>query len=402
MQKVGLSKKQVLLMSVTAGVCVANIYYNQPILKTIAVSLQATEQQAGTISVLTQAGYGLGLFFLTPLGDKLNRKKLILVLQVLLVLALACVAFIQTIGGMYVISLLIGLLSVVAQVILPMAASLVVKDKGKTVGFIFTGILVGILAARVFSGYITEWLGWRAVFESSALMVLITTVMMAVGIPDVSPHFKGNYTSLLQSTLQQVKRFALLRRTAVVGALAFGTFCSFWTTLTFHLGGPPFRYNAGTIGLFGVLAIAGALLAPVFGKLADKGNPLRSQVFSVSLIVVAVLLVLLFPWQVSAFIAATVFLDVGVQATQVTNIATIYTLDETAHSRINTVYMTMYFIGGAVGTTAGVWCWEAGGWPLVSWQLLTWSTMALLLVSFAFWRKKQTAVQPTERRQPSK
>lgn len=375
-------------MSVTAGICVANIYYNQPILKNIAEDLHASESQAGNIAVLTQAGYGLGLFFVTPLGDKMDRKKLTLGLQVLLVAALASVALIRTIEGMYLISLLIGLFSVVAQVILPMAATLSTRDKGKTVGIIFTGILVGILAARVFSGYITELLGWRAVFGLSAGMVLVTVFLMLFSVPNVMPQFSGNYARLLQSTFLQVKRFALLRRTALLGALVFGTFCSFWTTLTFHLSGAPFHYGSGTIGLFGILAIAGALLAPVFGKLADKGNPARSQRYSVLMIVFGALLIFFFPLSVYSFVLATLLLDIGVQATQVTNIATIYTLDETAHSRINTVYMTTYFIGGAIGTAVGVLCWQMGGWNLVSLQLLLWSGVALLLVFVANRRKK--------------
>jgi predicted MFS family arabinose efflux permease len=387
MQKEGLSAKQVLMLSVTAGVCVANIYYNQPILKNIAESLHASENRAGNVAVFTQAGYGLGLFFLTPLGDKLNRKKLILVLQGLLILSLGGVALIKSITGMYIISLFIGLFSVVAQVILPMAALLAGSNKGRIVGFIFTGILIGILAARVFSGYVTELLGWRAVFGVSAVMVFLTMLLMAFGIPQVKSQFEGNYSQLLLSTMQQVKRFALLRRTALIGALVFGTFCSFWTTLTFHLSGQPFHFSTGTIGLFGMLAIVGALLAPVFGKLADKGSPRRSQLYAISMIVVSVLFVSIFPYSVFAFVVTTLLLDVGVQATQVTNIATIYTLDETAHSRINTVYMTTYFIGGAFGTAAGVACWQAGGWQLVVVQLLLWSTLAILLVFFGKKRK---------------
>lgn len=390
MQREGLTTKQVLTMSVTAGICVANIYYNQPILKTIAEDLHATVSETGNIAMLTQAGYGLGLFFITPLGDKMDRKKLTLGLQALLVLSLAVVALIKTVFGMYIVSLLIGLFSVVAQVILPMAATLATKDKGKTVGIIFTGILVGILAARVFSGFVAELLGWRAVFGISAVMVFLTIFLMAYSVPAVLPAFKGNYAQLLQSTLVQVKRFALLRSTALLGALVFGTFCSFWTTLTFHLSGAPFHYRSGTIGLFGMLAIAGALLAPVFGKLADKGNPARSRLFSVSMIVVGALLIFFFPLSVVSFLAATLLLDIGVQATQVTNIATIYTLDETAHSRINTVYMTAYFIGGATGTAVGVACWRMGGWKLVSLQLLLWSGLALLLVIVGYNRVAAT------------
>lgn len=379
MKQAGLSKMQILFMAITAGVCVANIYYNQPILKDIGASFHITESDAGLISVLAQAGYGLGLFFLTPLGDKLNRKKLIITLQLLLVLALLGMVFISNFSGICAMSLLIGLLGVAAQVILPMAASLDAQNRGRTVGIIFTGILVGILAARVLSGYISALLSWRYVFGISSVMVLGTTLLMQFSLPDVKPQFAGNYSVLLRSIFTQVKRFALLRRMALLGALIFGVFCSFWTTLTFHFSGAPFHFSSGTIGLFGILAIGGALLAPYFGKLADKGNPARLQMLTVLMIIIGVLMIKIFPANIFSFIIAVLLLDVGVQATQVTNMAMIYTLDESAHSRINTVYMTTYFIGGAIGTFVGIQCWRIGGWQMVTWQLLIWSLLALLV-----------------------
>jgi len=379
-------------MSVTAGVAAANIYYNQPILKDIAATFHTTESGAGLVSVMAQAGYGLGLFFLTPLGDKMNRKKLILLLQIVLIAALLGMSFITELTSIYAINLLIGMVAVAAQVILPMAASLDKVNRGKTVGIIFTGILVGILAARVFSGYIAVLLGWRYVYGISAAMVLATALMIHFSLPDVRPQFSGNYGELLRSTILQAKRFALLRRTAILGALVFGTFCSFWTTLTFHLSGAPFNYHAGTIGLFGILAIGGAMLAPLFGKIADKGNPARSQLFAVLMVIAGVLLLKIFPYSIPSLVIAVLLLDIGVQATQVTNIATIYTLDEKAHSRINTVYMTIYFIGGSLGTFAGVQCWHIGGWAAVTWQLLLWSVLGLVVV-LAGIRKRGIAVQ---------
>ena len=387
MKEQGLTRAQIGIMAVAAGVCVANIYYNQPILHEIAATFGSSESEAGLISVLSQAGYGLGLFFITPLGDKTNRKTLILVLQGLLVLALLGLTIMNSLAGVYAASLAIGLSSVAAQVILPMAASLDKQNRGRTVGIIFTGILIGILAARVFSGYITEWFGWRYVYGISAGMVFCTALMVQFSLPNVPPAFGGNYAALLQSTIAQAKRFALLRRTALLGALIFGAFCSFWTTLTFYLSGPPFHFRADTIGLFGILAIGGALLAPVFGKLADKGSPARSQVLTVCLLLAGILLITFFPSNIISFVLAVLLLDVGVQATQVTNIATIYTLDEAAHSRINSVYMTTYFIGGALGTFAGVQCWRLGGWTVVCWQLLIWSLLALV-VAYAGYRKK--------------
>lgn len=393
----GITRLQTITMAIAAGVCVANIYYNQPILSNVAASLKVPESKIGLVSVLTQAGYGLGLFLITPLGDKVSRKKLILLLQLLLVAALLSITLTSSLAGIYVMSLLIGMLSVSAQVIMPMAAGMATTNKGQTVGKIFTGILIGILAARVFSGYIAEWFGWRYVFGISAGMVAVAAIVLQLILPDVRQTFAGNYLVLLSSTLAQVRRFATLRRTALLGALVFGAFCSFWTTLTFHFSRAPFNYQTDTIGLFGLLAIGGALVAPYFGKLADKANPTRSQLFAALLVAVSVVLIQIFPFSVVAFIVAVLLLDIGVQATQVTNLAVIYTLDPAANSRINTVYMTSYFIGGAVGTYVGVRCWQVGGWQGVTWQLLLWS-IAALIVAATGWRssraKRQAAIAP--------
>jgi predicted MFS family arabinose efflux permease len=394
MSSKGITKTQTAIMAITAGVCVANIYYNQPILNDIAHSLRISESRIGLIAVLTQAGYGLGLFFITPLGDKINRKKLILILQGLLVVALLGISFTTSLYGIFAMSLLIGLLSVAAQVIMPMAASMDPINRGRTVGIVITGILVGVLAARVISGYIAEWLSWRYVYGISAGMVLIAAVAVQFSLPDAKQEFSGNYVQLLASTISQIKRFAVLRNTALLGALVFGAFCSFWTTITFHLSGAPFNYSTDKIGLFGLLAIGGALVAPFFGKLADKGNPARSQLFSVSLLIISIILIKIFAYNLFAFVVAVLLLDIGVQATQVTNIATNYSLDATAHSRINTIYMTSYFIGGAVGTYIGVVCWQAGGWPTVTWQLLLWSTLALVIVISSLRKKKSEIVLP--------
>lgn len=386
MEKKGLTRPQLVTMTVAAGICVANIYYNQPLLKDMARDLQVDERRIGLISVLTQSGYALGLFFLTPLGDKVPRKRLMLYLLVLLIASCLGMAAAKGLMAIYAMCLCVGAGSVIAQVILPMAAGMDPENKGKNVGIIFTGILTGILAARVVSGYVATWLNWRWVYGVSAGLVLLAGIGLQVMLPNIKPAFEGSYIRLLGSVLQQVRRFSLLRETAALGALVFGTFCSFWTTLTFHLGGAPFNYGADKIGLFGVLAIGGALLAPVFGKLADKRHPARSLVLTTCLMITSVLVMMAMPGGLVATIVTVLLLDIGVQATQVTNVATIYTLDPEAHSRINTVYMTAYFLGGSIGTFAGVQCFHMGGWPLVTWQLLAWSAGALVL-ALVGWRK---------------
>ncbi|MDP4239335.1 MAG: MFS transporter [Bacteroidota bacterium] len=382
-----LSSFLVTLMAVSAGVAVANIYYNQPILKNIAAEFKATETQAGIISMLSQIGYGLGLFFITPLGDKLKKKNLIIGLQVMLFIALLLVTFTSSIVQVWILSVFISLFSVSVQVIIPMAAGMDSRNRGKTVGTIFTGVLIGILAARVFSGTIAEWFGWRNVYLFSAIAVAGVTVLLKIYLPPAESAFDGSYFQLLNSALKQFGRFPQLRRLSVIGMLQFGLFCSFWTTLTFHLSGSPFHFKSDIIGLFGLVAIAGALLAPLIGKKADKGESNRVRFMAIGLIIISVLMMLIFQSSVIALATAVLLLDIGAQALQVTNVALIYTLDESSHSRINTVYMTSFFIGGALGTFIGVLCWEFGGWTWVTGQMLI---SALLIVVLLIKEKRQT------------
>jgi predicted MFS family arabinose efflux permease len=373
-----LSAIQVLIMAVTAGICVANIYYNQPILNEIALSLHIDPKNIGTISPLAQAGYGLGLLFITPLGDKMDRKRLILYLQILLILALIGMSFASTLFQLYAASLAIGLFAVTAQVILPMAASLVTENKGKIVGIIFTGILIGVLTARVFSGFITEGLGWQYVYRISAVLVALSALLMQTDFPSNKDRFNGSYLQLLQSVMLQLKRFNTLRITALIGALAFGSLSSFWVTLTFYLSGSPFKYSTSVIGLFGLLAAGGALLAPFIGKLADKGNPRRSLTISLAFILLSIGALYVFPGSLISLLVAVLLIDIGVQAVQITNIALIYSLDTQANSRINTVYMTSYFIGGAGGAYIGLLAWNYGGWNMVLGQMALFIVIALI------------------------
>lgn len=381
-----ISRFLVILMAVSAGITIANIYYNQPILKNIAAEFKATETQAGIISMLSQIGYGFGLFFITPLGDKINKKKLIIGLQLMLLVALLLVTLTSNIVQVWILSVFISLLSVSVQVIIPMAAGMDSQNRGKTVGVIFTGVLIGILAARVFSGAIADWFGWRNVYLFSAIAVAGVTFLLKIYLPNVESAFDGSYFQLLSSALKQFGRFPLLRRLSVIGMLQFGLFCSFWTTLTFHLSGNPFYFQSDVIGLFGLVAIAGALLAPVIGKKADKGESNRIRFMAVGLIILSILMMLIFQSSVIALVAAVLLLDVGAQSLQVTNVALIYTLDESSHSRINTIYMTSFFMGGALGTFIGVLCWDFGGWTWVTGQMLL---SALLIIAFLVKEKRQ-------------
>jgi len=391
------SRGQILVMALVAGVTVANLYYSQPILAEIAKSFGVGESEVGNIPVLTQVGYGIGLFLLTPLGDMINRKKLIITLDLILCLCLVGISLVGSISLLYAASLLLGIVTVSVQVLIPMAASLAPKDKkGASVGTVFTGLLTGVLLARVLSGGIAEWLGWRWVYGISAMLILAMAALVFATLPDAPPHHAGSYLSLLRSTFKQVKRFPVLRRIALMGSFIFGGFSSFWTTLTFHLSGAPFHYRSDIIGSFGFLAVAGTLITPVFSRFIDRGNPARSQIFTIGIMILGVLTMALWPSAISAMVAATLLLDIGMQGTQVSNLAQIYGLDPTAHSRINTVFMTSFFVGGAIGSFAGVLCWGWGGWTLVCCQILVWILIALALAVVNY-RAARRAVVPTAR-----
>jgi predicted MFS family arabinose efflux permease len=389
-----IGRAQLLVMATVAGVTVANLYYSQPILADIAAAFGVGETQVGIIPVLTQVGYGLGLFLLTPLGDMIDRKRLVIGLELVLCLCLIGVTFVDRIGALYAISLLLGILSVSVQVVIPMAASLAPKEKrGAAVGTVFTGVLTGVLLARVLSGAIAHWIGWRWVYGISAGLIFTMALLVFATLPNAPAHHSGSYLSLLRSTFRQVQRFPVLRRAALLGGLIFGAFSSFWTTLTFHLSGPPFNYHSDIIGSFGFLAVAGTLVTPIFGRFIDRGSPARSQIFTIGIMILGVLAMQLWSTEIGAMIVATVLLDIGMQSTQVGNLAQIYGLDPTAHSRINTVFMTSFFVGGAVGSYAGVLCWNWGGWNLVCWQILAWILLAIVVATVNYRMTRSAAAR---------
>lgn len=386
------SKIVIPVMAIAAGIMIANLYYNQPILKDMALAAHVSDAKIGKIAMLTQLGYGLGMFFVIPLGDKLRRKNLILGISSLLCIALILISISSSYIILCVLSFLIGIFSTPVQIILPMSATLSTENRGKTVGKVFAGILVGMLAARVFSGLIADVFGWRYVFGLAAVLVFFAIIMLKIFLPDISSTFKGNYLSLIKSTVSMIPKYSLLRQTALLGGFTFGIFCSFWTTLTFYLTGEPFRYSPGTIGLFGLVAIVGALIAPYFGKIADNGGAFRSLVLSVGLIIFSILLLKIFPYSPFILALSILLLDIGVQATQITNFTKIYSLPQAEHNRINTVYMTTYFVGGAIGTFFGLLCWRLGGWELATSQLLLWGMIAISIILISEYRNNKKKV----------
>ena len=352
------------LMALTCGLVVANIYYNQPLLAAIGRTFGLSDSSASLTATATQVGYTLGMLFVVPLGDMLERKRLILLMLAGAAACLALAAFAPSFGVLAGASILIGVCSAVPQLLLPMAAHLAPEaDRGRIVGRIMSGLLIGILASRTVSGYVGAHLGWRAMFEIAAGLMLALGALLAWRLPQDRPHFAGSYGSLMKSLLTLTRDLAPLRRSALVGGLLFAAFSVFWTTLAFYLEGPAYHYGSAVAGFFGLIGAVGALAAPLAGKAADTRGPDFAIGVGTLLALVAYAVLGLGGGYLAGLVLGVILLDVGVQAAHISNQTRIFSLVPEARSRLNTVYMTGYFTGGSLGSVAGGLAWVHGGWP---------------------------------------
>lgn len=374
-----LTRAQVASMAVATGTTIANLYYSQPMLADMAAALHVTGTQAGMVPILAQAGFAIGLVFIAPLGDLVDRKRLVIALEILLCCALLSLAVAPGIGAVHVCAFLIGVFATSVQVLVPLAATLASPERrGHVVSLVFTGTLTGILSARIVAGVVAAAWGWRAIFAMSAFAAAGIACLTAALIPSEGARHGQPYLRLLSSTAAQWMRFPTLRRVSLLGALTFGVFCAYWTTLTFQLQSA-FGFDTRRVGMFGIAALVGAALSPLAGKLSDRMKPSGMQVATLAILLAGTLLAAAGMHSVWLLAAATVVIDVGMQATQVNSLAQIYALDPLANSRINTVYIACFFIGGALGTTVGMQAWRLSGWPGVCVVLAAMSIAALAM-----------------------
>lgn len=352
-----------MIMALCTGLIVANIYYSQPLLVLIADEFGVSESNAGQVTFLTQVGYALGLLFCVPLGDKLERKKQILVMAGCSAAALVLAANAPTIFILKIAGLLIGFTSVIPQLILPLAAHLTDPAKrGKIVGSIMSGLLVGILLSRTVSGIIGQHYTWRTMFWIAAGITFCLLLIMAVSFPQSKPDFKGSYGALMRSLFTLIKEQPLLREASVINAFIFGTFGLFWVTIVFLLSAPPFNYGSDVIGMMGLAAAAGALGAPLVGRIADKKNPRIAIGYGLLFVLAGWAIFWFFRTNIIGIIAGIVLLDLGVQGVHVSNQTRIYAILPHARNRMNTVYMTVSFIGTSIGSGLGLWVWDVAHW----------------------------------------
>jgi len=353
-----------LLLAAAAGICVANLYYAQPLAATMALSLHVSPAAVGGALMTTQVGYALGMTLLVPLGDGRERRGVILATLLASAPALLLLAAAPNITMLTLSSFLVGVTSAVPQMILPYAVELsAIEARGRVVGTIMSGLLAGILLSRSASGALGAWLGWRVVFVIAAGLMLALAALLRALVPKREPASQLSWVAIVRSLASVWRSQPTLQRRAFVGGLGFASFSVFWSTLSFQLSSV--GYGSATAGTFGVIGITGVLIAPLTARWTTGGRPARLNV--IALLTTAASFAV-FYWGAHSLLAiavGVVLLDAGVQASHLTNQTVIFGLAPELRSRVNALYMVGYFAGGALGTALASVAWSLGAWPAV-------------------------------------
>ena len=353
-----------MLLAAACGLIVANIYYAQPLIGPISQSLGLALQAAGLIVTMSQIGYGAGLMFIVPLGDLIENRRLVLASVTLSAVALAAAAFAPSAAVFLVCAGAIGLGSVAVQILVPLAAHLAPDaTRGRVVGMVSSGLMIGIMLARPVSSFIAAQSSWRAVFVASAAMMVALAAVLSRALPVRAPDTRMSYGALIASMAHLTAATPILRRRAFYQACLFFAFSLFWTTTPLLLAGPHYRLTQNGIALFALAGVSGAIAAPIAGRLADRGLSQPATGAAIALVMAA----LLTPGSslaLALLVAAAVAIDFGVQANLVLGFRAIFALAPDARGRLNGVYLASLFAAGAVGSAAGAWAYARGGWTL--------------------------------------
>lgn len=364
-EKTTLTSSLILLLSITCGVVVANMYYIQPIGTKVADSLSVSTSAIGILTMLTQLGYALGLLFLVPLGDVVDRPKLIIRMAALSAISLLAAFFAPSFTLFACASFLIGLLSIVPQIIIPYGAVLAgPKARGKVMGTLLSGLLVGILLSRTVSGIVASLFSWRMIYLFALVLVAILTGLLYWKMPrtQIKTTSSVSYLDSLKSLPYLVKTQRLLREASISGFFMFGTFSIFWSTLIFYISSPVYHWGTFEAGILAIFGLSGAVAAPIVGRLSDSYSERKIVGMGLAMQTLSFVALLVAGSHLVVLLVAIILLDVGNQFGQVANQTRVQGLGEAASNRNNTVFMFMYFIGGATGSLLGTTMWQQFGW----------------------------------------
>lgn len=359
----GIERSLLLTMAVIAGLTVANCYYNQPLLEMIRHDMGVNQHEANLITVVTQIGYALGLCFLIPMGDLYSRRRIIVINMSVAAVMAVFIAFSQRVWIVWGASLLLGACSVIPQFFIPIAGQYSEKkNKGRNMGIVLSGLLTGILASRVVSGYVGEWLGWREMFIIAALIMIVCLILTLKIMPQIDSNYVGTYRGLMKSVFHIVASNARIRLYAIRAAFSFGSMMAIWSCLAFRLAQAPFFSGSEMVGTLGMCGIAGALAASGLGKLVNQWGIRKLSLYGACLQLVAWTTTYLFGDTYMGLIVAIILVDIGLQCLQLSNQSGCIQEMPEASNRANTIFMTTYFIGGSFGTYCAGLAWTHEGW----------------------------------------
>lgn len=351
-----------IVLAVACGASVANLYYAQPLLDLISRSFGVDRDAATLVVTVTQIGYAVGLALLLPLGDLLENRKLTSRTLVVTAAALVLAAFAPNLWVFLIASVLVGVTSVVAQILIPLAAHLAPADsRGKFVGQVMTGLLLGIMLARTVASFAAAAWGWRSIYAISAALMLLTSIALVKLLPRRPPSHTAGYRSLLGSIVRLAGTEPMLRRRALTQALLFGSFTAFWTAIAYELIDHHHLTQSG-VAVFALVGAAGAAAAPIAGRLGDAGHGSISRVGALALGFGALVLACLGASNLYLLAAAGVILDLAVQSHLVLSQRDIYSLNQDARARVNAIFMTTVFLGGAIASAGTALVQERWGW----------------------------------------
>lgn len=363
----GVPASLLFIMACMAAVSVANIYYCQPLLSLMGNDLGIDEWRASLIAMITQVGYACGLFFIIPSGDKFDRKKIVSYSFSILTIALLCIALSNNFHAVMAASFAVGACSVMPQIFIPIAAQYSRPEKkGANVGLIVSGLLTGILASRVISGLVGEWLGWRSMYVIAAIVMSLCTLIVWRIMPYTENNYTGSYKRLMHSLFALIREYKLLRICALRAAFAFGSFLALWASLTFKMEQAPFYAGSDVVGLLGLCGVAGAMSASVVGRLVSRIGVRNFNLLGAALMLSAWIIAYLWGNTYTAIIITILILDIGMQCIQLSNQTVVFSINPKASNRINTIFMTNYFIGGSLGTFLSGSAWSMAGWSGVT------------------------------------
>jgi len=359
-------------LGIASGASVATIYYNQPLLLEITRTFQVSPSRGGAVAVATQLGYAAGILLFVPLGDVIERRKLIVRLFGAVSVALVAAGLAPSFWALVGASAVIGITAGVTHILVPIAPDLAgPAEGGRAIGTVMSGLLLGVLLGRAASGAIAEALGWRSVFLLGALFTGAFVPLLWWRMPLLPPPRPVRYRAALRSLRDLVYKEPALREASAVSFLAFASFIAFWTNLAFFLGSPHYHLGAGVAGSFGLVGAFGAVVASVAGRLADRHGTRFTLTLALGSLSAGYVILWVFGYHIAGLIAGVIVLDAGQQGMQISNQTRIFALSSTARSRINSVYMIAFFLGGAVGSALSSVAWSRWQWSGVcGWGLI--------------------------------